>query len=119
MYLTHPYVIEFLDRVVGRVIPIFHVDKPIGCLIAMVCVLPVGAFLYLKIDKPVVGYLNNVLCKRKRTDPAIYIAPPVTDNAEKDADTHATPFIGQETMTWERYRTVDSMPTQLSQKSAS
>ena len=39
MYLTHPYIEEFLDRVVGRFLPIFHIDKPIGCLIAMAFVL--------------------------------------------------------------------------------
>jgi exopolysaccharide production protein ExoZ len=95
MYLTHPYVIQFMDRVVGRVIPIFHVDTPVGCLIAMVFVMPISAFLYLKIDKPVVGYLNNVLCSRKRTDPAIYIAPPEAPNAVEGVVTHATPLISQ------------------------
>jgi exopolysaccharide production protein ExoZ len=95
MYLTHPYVIQFFDRVVGRVIPIFHVDKPVGCLIAMVFVMPISAFLYLKIDKPVVGYLNSVLCSRKRTDPSIHIAPPPARDVVAGVVTHATPLIGQ------------------------
>jgi hypothetical protein len=60
-----------------------------------VFVMPISAFLYLKIDKPVVGYLNNVLCSRKRTDPAIYIAPPETPNAVEGVVTHATPLISQ------------------------
>ena len=76
MYLTHPYVIQFLDRVVGRIIPVFHVDTPIGVLFAMMLVMPSSACLYLKVDKPVIGYLNNLLCGRKRPDPALY-APPV------------------------------------------
>jgi exopolysaccharide production protein ExoZ len=93
MYLTHPYIVEFLDRVVGRVIPIFQVDKPVGCLIAMAFVMPISAFLYLKIDKPVLVYLNNVLCGRKRTDPAIYAAPLVASNALEGVVTHASPMI--------------------------
>jgi exopolysaccharide production protein ExoZ len=95
MYLTHPYVIQFLDRVVGRVLPIFHVDKPVGCLIAMAFVMPVSAFLYLKIDKPVLGYLNNVLCKRKRTDPAVYIAPSAASSVLEGVVAPATPLISQ------------------------
>jgi len=95
LYLTHPYFIEFLDRVVGRIIPIFRVDKPVGCLIAMAFVMPISAFLYLKIDKPVLVYLNNVLCKRKRTEPAIYVAPLAASNALEGVVTHATPLISQ------------------------
>ena len=75
MYLTHPYIELFLDRVVGRVLPIFHVDKPIGCLIAMAFVLPISVVLYLKIDKPSIRYLNRVFCGRRRSDPAISAMP--------------------------------------------
>jgi exopolysaccharide production protein ExoZ len=95
MYLTHPYVIQFLDRVVGRLMPIFHVDTPTGCLIAMLFVMPISAFLYLKIDKPVVGYLNRVLCSRKRTDPAISIEPPTAFDVVEGVVPHATPLISQ------------------------
>jgi peptidoglycan/LPS O-acetylase OafA/YrhL len=75
MYLTHPYIVEFQDRVVGRFLPIFHVDKPIGCLIAMAVILPVSVLLYLKIDKPSLRYLNRILCGRRRSDPAISVVP--------------------------------------------
>ena len=44
MYLTHPYVIQFLDRVVGRIVPAFHVDsKPSAVLFAMMLVMPLSA----------------------------------------------------------------------------
>jgi exopolysaccharide production protein ExoZ len=75
MYLTHPYIEEFLDRVVGKYLPIFHINTPIGCLIAMAFVLPISVFLYLKIDKPTVRYLNQAICGRKRTDPSLAISP--------------------------------------------
>jgi exopolysaccharide production protein ExoZ len=75
MYLTHPYVIQFLDRVVGRIVPAFHVDSTIGVLFAMMLVMPLSVLLYLKVDKPVIVYLNNLLCGRKRPDPASYVAP--------------------------------------------
>jgi peptidoglycan/LPS O-acetylase OafA/YrhL len=89
MYLTHPYVIQFLDRVVGRVFPAFHVDSTVGVVFAMMLVMPLSVWLYLKIDKPVVVYLNNLLCGRKRPDPASYVAPlqPVAP--------HATPLVSQ------------------------
>jgi exopolysaccharide production protein ExoZ len=79
MYLTHPYIEEFLDRVVGKYLPIFHINTPIGCLIAMVFVLPISVFLYLKIDKPTVRYLNQAICGRKRTDPALAMSTVVAD----------------------------------------
>jgi hypothetical protein len=59
----------------------------------MAFVMPISAFLYLKIDKPVLVYLNNVLCGRKRTDPAIYAAPLVASNALEGVVTHASPMI--------------------------
>ncbi len=83
MYLTHPYVEEFLDRVVGKYLPIFHINTPVGCLIAMLFVLPISVFLYLKIDKPTVKYLNQAICGRKRTDPALAMsAPPAETTAQ-------------------------------------
>jgi exopolysaccharide production protein ExoZ len=75
MYLTHPYIEEFLDRVVGRFLPIFHIDKPIGCLIAMAFVLPISVFLYLRVDKPIVRYLTLVLSPRKQPEATILVMP--------------------------------------------
>jgi exopolysaccharide production protein ExoZ len=101
MYLTHPYIEEFLDRVVGRFLPIFHIDKPIGCLIAMAFVLPMSVFLYLKVDKPIVRYLTRVLCPRKQPDattilvmpaPAALTMPPAAFVA------HAAPIVRQGTL---------------------
>src|ERR1700733_14768256 len=79
MYLTHPYIEEFLDRVVGKYLPIFRINTPIGCLIAIAFVLPISVFLYLKIDKPTVRYLNQVICGRKRTEPALAMSTAVAD----------------------------------------
>jgi peptidoglycan/LPS O-acetylase OafA/YrhL len=79
MYLTHPYIEEFLDRVVGKYLPIFHINTPIGCLIAMLFVLPISVFLYLKIDKPTVRYLNQTICGRKRMDPALAMSTAAVD----------------------------------------
>jgi exopolysaccharide production protein ExoZ len=77
MYLVHPYIVMFLNRVIARFLPIFHINTPIGCLIAMLFVLPISVFLYLKVDKPTLVYLNRVLCGRQRQDPAIVTKPAV------------------------------------------
>jgi peptidoglycan/LPS O-acetylase OafA/YrhL len=77
MYLTHPYIEEFLDRVVGKHFPIFHIDKPVGCLIAMAFVLPISVFLYLKIDKPMVRYLGRAFCMTKQPQAAATVTPAV------------------------------------------
>jgi exopolysaccharide production protein ExoZ len=101
MYLVHPYVEEFLDRVLGRFLPIFHIKTPVGCLIAMAFVLPISVFLYLKVDKPTVRFLNRVLCGRRRTDPAITTTPSgiaLVANATDGAATHAAPAIRQGTL---------------------
>lgn len=86
MYLTHPYIEEFLDRVVGKHLPIFHINTPIGCLIAMVFVMPISVFLYLKVDKPTVRYLNRTLCGRRRADPALAMNPPAPAPAAPAAE---------------------------------
>ncbi len=106
MYLTHPYIEMFLDRVVGKFFPIFHVDKPIGCLIAMAFVLPLSVLLYLKIDKPSIRYLNRVLCGRKRADPSLTATPepilvvsePVLVATPAAVITHAGAAMPQETL---------------------
>jgi len=100
MYLTHPYVEEFLDRVVGRFLPIFHIDKPIGCLIAMAFVLPMSVFLYLKVDKPIVRYLTRVLCPRKQPEANILVmpAPVALDMPPAGFVAHATPIVRQGTL---------------------
>ena len=75
MYLTHPYIEEFLDRVVGKHFPIFHIDKPAGCLIAMAFVLPISVFLYLKIDKPMVRYLGRAFCMTRQPELTVLVMP--------------------------------------------
>jgi peptidoglycan/LPS O-acetylase OafA/YrhL len=100
MYLTHPYIEEFLDRVVGRFLPIFHIDKPIGCLIAMAFVLPVSAFLYLKVDKPIVRYLTRVLCTRKQSEATVLVMPAPSALTMPPAAfvAHAAPIVQQGTL---------------------
>jgi exopolysaccharide production protein ExoZ len=75
IYLVHPFIETFLNRVVGRLNPMFHIDSPIGCLIAVSFVLLISMFLYLKVDKPSVVYLNRVLCGRQRQDTVIVTTP--------------------------------------------
>jgi exopolysaccharide production protein ExoZ len=100
MYLTHPYIEEFLDRVVGRFLPIFHIDKPIGCLIAMAFVLPMSIFLYLKVDKPIVRYLTRVLSPRKRLDTNVLVMPAPAPLTMPPAAfvAHAAPIVRQGTL---------------------
>jgi peptidoglycan/LPS O-acetylase OafA/YrhL len=99
MYLTHPYIEEFLDRVVGRFLPIFHIDKPIGCLIAMGVVLPISAFLYLKVDKPIVRYLSRVFCMPKQPGATIRVMPaPSALTVPASVVAHATPIVQQGTL---------------------
>jgi exopolysaccharide production protein ExoZ len=99
MYLTHPYIEEFLDRVVGRFLPIFHIDRPIGCLIAMAFVLPISAFLYLKVDKPIVRYLTRVLCARTQpVAPIPAMHAPAALSIPTRFVAHTAPVIRQETL---------------------
>lgn len=96
MYLVHPYIVMFLNRVLGRYLPIFHINTPIGCLIAMLFVLPISVFLYLKVDKPTLVYLNRVLCGRERQDPAIVKTPAVAPvGAKKATLPYSTAVVGE------------------------
>lgn len=100
MYLVHPYVEEFLDRVIGRFSPIFHIQNLVGCLIAIAFVLPISAFLYLTVDKPSMRYLNRVLCGRQLT-PSIPTAPAEFARvaaATEDVVPHAAPAIRESTL---------------------
>jgi peptidoglycan/LPS O-acetylase OafA/YrhL len=111
MYLVHPYIEEFLDRVIGRFLPIFHITTPVGCLIAMAFVLPISVFLYLKVDKPIVRYLNQTLCGRRRSDPSI-VAAPVAAVAVVEAGTkviaHTAPAMTNSTLAYEPQGTLSA-----------
>jgi exopolysaccharide production protein ExoZ len=99
MYLTHPYIEEFLDRVVGRFLPIFHIDKPIGCLIAMAFVLPTSVFLYLKVDKPILRYLSRVFSNTEPPQTIVLMAPTVAPPVKSaTVIMHPGPIVQQETL---------------------
>jgi exopolysaccharide production protein ExoZ len=99
MYLTHPYIEEFLDRIVGRFLPIFHIDKPIGCLIAMAFVLPMSIFLYLKVDKPILRYLSRVFSMTKPPQTIVLTTPAVPLPARSaTVIMHTGPIVQQETL---------------------
>ena len=61
MYLVHPYIEEFLDRVVGRRISWFHINTLAGCIVAMLVVIPSSIWLYLYVEKPLLKRLNKGL----------------------------------------------------------
>jgi exopolysaccharide production protein ExoZ len=75
MYLVHGFIETFLNRIMGKLNPIFHIDTPIGCLMAVVSVMAISVFLYLRVDKPTVVYLNRVLCGRQRQDIPLLTSP--------------------------------------------
>ncbi len=75
MYLVHPYIEEFLDRVIGWFWPVFRINSLIGCLVALLLVPPISVLLYILFDRPTLRYLNRVLCGRRRSDPALSIKP--------------------------------------------
>jgi peptidoglycan/LPS O-acetylase OafA/YrhL len=75
MYLVHPYIEEFLDRVIGWFWPVFRINSLIGCLVALLLVPPISMLLYVTFDRPSLRYLNRVLCGRRRSDPAIAMRP--------------------------------------------
>jgi peptidoglycan/LPS O-acetylase OafA/YrhL len=99
MYLTHPYIEEFLDRVVGRFVPIFHIDKPVGCLIAMAFVLPISVFLYLKVDKPTLRYLSRVFSSTKEPRAVVAAVPAVpSPTIVTPVMAHSASRVPQETL---------------------
>ncbi len=65
MYLLHPYIEEALDRIVGRHIHLFAINTPLGCAIAMLFVVPISVLVYVKVEKPMLRYLNATVCRRR------------------------------------------------------
>jgi exopolysaccharide production protein ExoZ len=69
LYLLHPYCELLLDRIVARRMPIFAIDHLFGCVFALTVSIFVAVILHLKLERPVVAYLNkNFGGKRKSTE---------------------------------------------------
>jgi len=81
MYLSHFYIEAFLDKLVGRYIPIFHTTTTFGCLFSVSLAVGASVYLYLKVEKPVLCYLTKRFCKRAE------VSRPVLINASRAAAT--------------------------------
>jgi exopolysaccharide production protein ExoZ len=64
LYLTHPYVETFLDKIVAKRLPFFHVTTTFGCLFSVAAAVAVAILLYLKLEKPALAYLTRRFCRR-------------------------------------------------------
>ena len=69
LYLVHPYIEMALDRIVARRLPWFHITTTFGCLFAVALAFVISVFLYVRVEKPMLRYLNRKLCGRTRESP--------------------------------------------------
>ena len=54
LYLTHPYCEYFLQRVMR-----LHIDRPLGCLLAVAISVAVGIVLHIYAERPLLNVLNE------------------------------------------------------------
>lgn len=59
LYLTHPYVLVLVDRVIARQIRGVHIDSFIGSSACIVVCTSLAILLHLKLERPAVSYLNK------------------------------------------------------------
>lgn len=73
LYLTHPYTVMAIDRIVARRLPWLHVATPLGCAVAMTVAVASSIAIYLYIEKPMLRYLTKKFCGRLR---GVHVAAP-------------------------------------------
>jgi exopolysaccharide production protein ExoZ len=67
LYLLHPYILSFGDRVLSRHLPLIEMQHASGAFaLAAVCVV-MAIVLHLKLEKPTVSYLNKRLGGQRRS----------------------------------------------------
>jgi exopolysaccharide production protein ExoZ len=76
LYLVHPYVELFIDRIVARRISWLHIATPLGCVVAVTAAVSVSIALYLYVEKPMLRYLTKKFCRRIRGTPQSSVAVP-------------------------------------------
>lgn len=76
LYLVHPYIEMALDRIVAKRLPWLHITTTFGCLFAVALAFVISVFLYVRVEKPMLRYLNKRLCGRMRDLPQVHIAAP-------------------------------------------
>jgi exopolysaccharide production protein ExoZ len=74
LYLTHFYVDSFLEKVVARRIPVFHVATTFGCVFSILVAIGVSILLYLKMEKPALNCLTRRFCRRAEAPRPILIS---------------------------------------------
>ena len=76
LYLVHPYVEMVLDRIVARKLPWLHITTTFGCLFAVALAFVISVFLYVRVEKPMLRYLNRKLCGRAREQQPVHVETP-------------------------------------------
>ena len=67
LYLLHPYILSFGDRVLSRHLPWIQMRHASGAFaLAAVCI-ATAVLLHLKLEKPIVNYLNGRLGGHRRS----------------------------------------------------
>ncbi len=66
-YLSHPFVVESMRKLVPRVVHGFDVRTPIGAMLAIICATCVGCLFYKFVDKPLYKAVRRMIDMRTRT----------------------------------------------------
>lgn len=67
LYLAHPFFIYFLGRVVAKHIPFLRIDLLPGSLFAVALATLLSVYIHLKLEVPVVNYLNDRFGGHRKT----------------------------------------------------
>ncbi|HEY3596919.1 MAG TPA: acyltransferase [Paraburkholderia sp.] len=63
-YLSHPFVVEAMRKLLPKIIHGFDVRAPSGALLAIVCATCVGGLFYKFVDKPLYGMTRRIFSVR-------------------------------------------------------
>ena len=67
LYLLHPYILSFGDRVLSRHLPWIQIRHASGAFALLAACVAMAVLLHLKLEKPTVNYLNGRLGGHRRS----------------------------------------------------
>jgi exopolysaccharide production protein ExoZ len=67
LYLLHPYCELLIGRVVARRVPLLAINHLFGCMFAVAISIALAVLLHLKLEMPVVNYLNSSFGGKRRS----------------------------------------------------
>ncbi|MFC0398979.1 acyltransferase family protein [Paraburkholderia rhizosphaerae] len=65
-YLSHPFVVESMRKLLPKVLHGFNIRAPLGAVVAVICATCIGCLFYRYVDRPLFRFVRRTLDTRPR-----------------------------------------------------